>query len=140
MNQRHPLVGIIYKITFTQQIWRNCYIMAPFVSATRISFAHGEMMGDRFWMGSRISFREYMAEAFKFYFSRDTWTGQYSFGYENLVRDMTSGLFGLSPLYAQHYDISKTNIIYSFRFPHRGNIFTYSDCVLLYADDIIKTQ
>jgi len=46
--------------------------MAPFVSATRISFAHGEMMSDRFWTSSEISFREYMAEAFKFYFSRDT--------------------------------------------------------------------
>lgn len=50
-------------------------MMAPFVSATGISFAHGEMIGDRIRTDSEISFREYQAEAFKFYFSRDTkWT------------------------------------------------------------------
>lgn len=75
MNQHRPPVGM-YKITFTQQIWRNCcYMMAPFVSATGISF-HGEMMGDRIRTGSEISFRQYQAEAFKFYFSRDMQTGQ----------------------------------------------------------------
>lgn len=40
-----------------------------------INFAHGQMIGDCIQTGSEISFREYQAEAFKFYFSRDTnWT------------------------------------------------------------------
>lgn len=58
---------MMYKITFTQQIWRNCcYMMAPFVSATGISFVHGEMMGDRIRTGSEISFRQYQAETLNF--------------------------------------------------------------------------
>jgi len=128
---------MIYKITFTQQIWRNFYrTIAPFVLG--ISFARSEMMDDRIRTDSKISFREYQAEAFKFYFSRDTRTGQWSFGYENLGLDMTSGLFDYAVCTALWHFQNGYNLSISFRFPYRENIFAYSDRVL-HIDDTVKT-
>jgi len=135
MNQRRLSQGMIYKITFTQQIWRNCYRMiAPFVSG--ISFARSEMTDDHIRTDSKISFREYQAETFKFYFSRDTRTEQWSFGCENLGLDMTSGLFDYAVCTALWHFQNGYNL--SFHFPYRENIFAYSDRVL-HIDDTVKT-